>query len=105
MTETEKDAIRQKVRVSTERLADQMAPLYLGRTCPLLKAECQGPCCQLFLPMAGEDGRINAGACAIALVAKVSGGIQEAAVVAAEALHKSIPIQQSPQLVRPGSIT
>lgn len=67
LTEKQKDEIRQNVRSNLESLADAMAPLYLGRTCPLMKEECHGPRCQFFLPMGDETGKIVKGACAVAL--------------------------------------
>lgn len=68
LTEQQKDVIRQNVRDGIAPLAEKMAHLYLGRSCPLLSGEeCRGPFCQFFMPMGDETGKITRGACAIAL--------------------------------------
>ena len=47
LTDEQKDAIRADVRVDTDVIADRLASLYLGRTCPFTKEECTGPYCPL----------------------------------------------------------
>lgn len=81
MTEQEKERIRVEVTQNAQKLVDGLAPLYLGRVCPLkrgteLDRECDGPKCMLFAPLNDDPARPNAvtgAACGISVaVARVT---------------------------------
>lgn len=92
MTESDKDAIRAKVAVETERMSDALAPMFLGKRCPLKFAsdlpieaqECIGPECSWFLLMAGPNGKVSQGACSVPLLASTCGPIADALVQVAQ---------------------
>lgn len=77
MTEAEQDEVRARVRANDEKLAQALAPLYLGKLCPVLQRECAGPSCMFFLPTGSDDqpGKITGGACSVPLIASQVGPI------------------------------
>lgn len=77
MTEIERVALREKIVRDGQRFLDGMAPLYLGKGCPLLKSECQGPSCSWFLLQTGASGKVEGGACSIPLLASQVGPIAD----------------------------
>ncbi len=79
MTDDEKNAVRAKVRANNEQMLQMLAPLYLGKWCPLIDNECKGPECGFFLPT-GEGNRITGGACSIPLLASQAGPIADGLV-------------------------
>lgn len=75
MTEAEREVIRTRARADTEKFLTAFAPLYLGKFCPLIKSECEGPACVFFLLQANDQGKISGGACSIPLIASQVGPI------------------------------
>lgn len=72
MTDEEKDALRKQATQNAQAMVDALAPLYLGRFCPLYKGECKGPECMLYAPMNDNPQRpeaITGGVCSIPLIA------------------------------------
>lgn len=76
MTEEQKAKIRQTAVENGQRVEAGLAPLYLGRTCPLkrgasdVERECDGPKCMLYAPLNDDPQKPNAitgGACSIPL--------------------------------------
>lgn len=72
MTEVERDAVRAQVRAEMEEMKDGLATFFLGRHCPLLKEECRGPECPLFMINQKIEGGkliVTGGNCVIPLAA------------------------------------
>lgn len=99
MTDEEENEIRAKVAADSERIMRALAPLYLGKFCPLTKEECRGPQCAIFLPTGDSAGKITGGACSIPLlasqVAPIAAGLEQIATAAAPAapLNSIIPVR------------
>lgn len=82
MTDEEKNTIRAQVTANAQHLVDGLAPLYLGRTCPLkrgateLERECDGVKCMLYAPLnddAQNPQKVTGAACGISVaVARVT---------------------------------
>jgi hypothetical protein len=91
LTEEQKQAIRTKVLADTEKLVDGLAPLYLGRICPLKRTtegdrECDGPRCMLYAPLNDNPDSphaVTGGACSLALgvsqLVQLNGAVQHIA--------------------------
>lgn len=99
-TDNEKNAVRVKVNADNERMMQALAPLYLGKYCPLAKEECHGPQCALFLPT-GDANRITGGACSIPLFASQAGPIAAGLVQLAEASSRTS--EHAPRVIPNGS--
>lgn len=92
MTDADRDVIRAKVVADGQRMQDGMAPLYLGRSCPLAgHTECKGPQCSFFLPQMNEQGKIAGGACCIPLIASQIGPISDGLMQIANASVHNAP--------------
>ena len=90
ITVTERDAVEAIVRSDSARLLRVLAPLYIGKTCPLsAHSECRGPNCQWFLPT-GDKGRINGGACAFTLACSQIGPIAEGLQAVSQPVNRVI---------------
>lgn len=65
------DQIRASVIAEQQRLADAMAPFYLGRKCPLKGgSECDGPHCMFYTPLNDNPEKpnvITGGTCLVPL--------------------------------------
>lgn len=65
------DQIRTAAIAEQQRLADAMAPFYLGRKCPLKAGgECDGPHCMFYTPLNDNPEKpnvITGGTCVIPL--------------------------------------
>ncbi len=90
MTESERDAIRETVRLDNQKMKDGLAVFFLGRTCPLTQKECGGPDCPWFLTSGEQQGQrriITGGNCSIPLIASQVGpladGLAQLATIAA----------------------
>jgi len=74
LTDEQKDELRKKFTADNQKLMDELAPLYVGRTCPFLGGECKGPACMVFLPT-GEGNKITGGACSIPMSVSAIGSV------------------------------
>ena len=90
--------MRLKVEANNEQLMRVLAPLYLGKYCPLIKDECEGPACGFFLPT-GDGNKITGGACSIPLLASQAGPIADGLVQLAMA---SKPVESLPRVITNG---
>ncbi len=95
MTDDQKQEIRTQVLKGNAQLMLVLAPLYLGKFCPLIKDECRGPECGFFLPT-GEANKITGGACSIPLLASQAGPIADGLVQLATAQR---PVEDLPRVI------
>lgn len=77
--EEQQDVVRQQVLKNNAEIMRVLAPLYLGKFCPLIKDECRGPACGFFLPT-GDENKITGGECSIPLLASQAGPIADGLV-------------------------
>ncbi len=100
MNEAERDVVRKQVRADTEKFLVAFAPQYLGKFCPLIKGECEGPNCVFFLLQQNEQGKIAGGACSIPLIASqvgpIAAGLESLAFQVAEASGAAPKIVEPP---------
>lgn len=70
LSEEQKNAFRAQVEKEREKLMAGLAPAYLGRFCPLIVDECQGPKCQWFA-LSNDDpanpNKVTGGSCSVPL--------------------------------------
>lgn len=71
LTDVQKDEIRAEATKNAAPLVDALAPLYLGRSCPLKNGgECDGPKCMMYAPLNDDPKqpqKITGGVCGILL--------------------------------------
>jgi hypothetical protein len=92
MKQEDRDVLRAKIVQDSQRMQDGMAPLYLGRSCPLDgHTECRGPQCSFFLPQMNEQGKVAGGACCIPLIASQIGPIADGLMQIAQASAQNAP--------------